>query len=172
MNAGRLMAVALAALAGCTTPPECRTESRPLHIAFLEERTDPDWFTGTWSSTGAVDDAGATAIEVAFEGVLDPPRSLPAAGVLEHRLAGKAGTLQLRTRAAIVWSSDRFPDHTAHGPFAIVGGTGVYEGLQGRGTATVTMEATPVESGSRRYHVVVRGQYVGEASGCLARSAR
>ena len=143
---------------------QCGVAPGPLRIDFLERRTDPEWFTGTWDATGAIAGTGTTQVKIRLDGPVEPGRSLPATGQLDHLLTTSGGTIHLRTNARLVWSLENYPDHTVEGPFTIVSATGTYLGLDAQGTMSAIVDFTRVADSASRYHVEFKGSYLGLGS--------
>jgi hypothetical protein len=142
----------------------CEAARRPLRIDFIDQRTHPDWFAGTWTATGAVEDSGTTRNTIELDGVPHGAVEKPSSGRIDHFLTAREGAIHVRADATIVWLD--FPSHTASGRFTIVAGSGRYQGLEGSGTMSVSVEITSFEGFDSRYHVVMKGSYVGAAGSC------
>jgi hypothetical protein len=158
------------ALASDAALAQCEAVRRPLRIDFTDQRTNPDWFSGAWTATGAVEDAGTTRNTIELDGAPHGAVEKPSSGRIDHFLTSHEGTIHLRGDATITWLE--FPNHTASGGFTIVAGTGRYEGLEGGGTVSIAVQLTSFEGFDSRYHVVMKGSYVGSARSCERASSR
>ena len=133
---------------------------QPVRIDFVDHRTIPEPFTGTWSATGAFGDSGTSQQSFFLSGSWPP-----ATGHIDHILTSSVGTIHIRSQVSFVWSMESFHDHTTEGQFTIISGTGAYMGLHGRGTISMAVDFTPVVTPSGpSFHVVITGSYVGEAN--------
>lgn len=164
MNATFMLTSAAALLITSTcfsAPAQQSNAPQPLRIDVLEERTAPDWFTGTWTASGCFEDSGTTEISVLFTG----PSSLPVAAKVDHFLTTSLGTIHIRSHVAVTWSLNSFPDHVAEGNFTILSGTGAYEGLHGRGTVSFIVDFMPIQTpDGPTSHVELKGTYLGQAN--------
>jgi len=96
--------------------------------------------TGTFDSTGAIDDEGTFVVE-------DPVFGGPGPGqfVIVHAtetFEGAAGSFTLVRNIRVTWGED--PGlRTISGTWSVVAGTGSYEDLQARGTINGTVQGAP-----------------------------
>jgi hypothetical protein len=143
------------AVAQCARPGELIT------LEFADVRTAPDWFTGTWTATGAIHDAGTTSTEISLHAPGAPapdPKVLPERAELTHVFTSPVGSLRLNAHASLAFPNADDFGHTAVGPFTLTGG-GRYEGLAGEGTLNARVVVTSTPGGGNRKRFEFTGSY-------------
>ena len=106
-----------------------------LQVTGFDPATGAGTLAGTFVSAGAVNEAGSVAARFSLVPVKGGCGSLTGT----HVLTGAAGTLSLETDAlACPYPPASPPRSFVRGKWQVVGGTGVYAGLEGKGEIVAT----------------------------------
>lgn len=127
------MAIALALLAAALSAlPADANRGEAVRIEMVGQLTGPNTIEGTWTATGALDDAGtySETFEILGERITGT-----------KLLVGRAGTITLKAQGEILWLSACTATF-AGGNWRLLDGTGTYERVTGNGHPVTTPESS------------------------------